>query len=96
MRAGEDGVEGSWQFQTIARQLGKAIRYEWCWRTTIDGLTSTSKRTFPTLTECVEDARHCGFRGTVDPAAGFRFTNRADHGVNIQQSDSDGRSARAP
>jgi hypothetical protein len=82
----------SWQFQTIPRNIDAGIRYEWCWRRTGVACASTvSRRTFPSLRLCVEDARQNGFSGTVDPTAGMRLTDRSDSGLKVAQAAHDAR-----
>lgn len=87
-------AERSWQFHTIARQLGAAVRYEWRWRArSADGTTTESQRSFLSLTECVEDARREGFTGEADPTRGFGVTRGGERGLSVRDAGEDDTSA---
>ena len=57
----------TWCFKSAAQLSGEAA-HQWYWQidTQLELIAVTSPRLFPTIEECVADARENGFRGDVD------------------------------
>ena len=56
----------TWCFKTAALNERKSSRYLWYWQIdTHDALLFTAIKLFPTLDDCVADARDQGFRGQL-------------------------------
>lgn len=57
-----------WCFKTAARRTRETSRHDWYWQIdtqhTLIAITST--RLFPTIEECIVNARENGFRGEVE------------------------------
>jgi hypothetical protein len=58
----------TWCFKAAERRTRESSTHQWYWqidtRHTLIAITST--RLFPTIEECIADARSSGFRGAVD------------------------------
>ena len=58
----------TWCFKTAARSTRASTVHHWYWQieTQHTPIAITSIRLFPTIGECIVDARENGFRGEVD------------------------------
>ena len=63
----------TWCFKSALQRTRYSSTQRWYWQIdTQDTLIAiTSKRLFPTLDACIEDARAYGFKGTVDLPQGM-------------------------
>ena len=75
----------TWCFKTAALNERNSSRYLWYWQIdTHDAMLFTAIKLFPTLDECVADARHQGFYGHLALPGGV------NHPAVITWSDDDG------
>lgn len=58
----------AWCFKSAAQRTRNSSTNQWYWQidTQHTLIAITSKRLFPTIEECIVDARENGFRGEVD------------------------------
>jgi len=58
----------TWCFKSAAQHTRSEATNQWYWQidTQHTLIAITSKRLFPTIEECIADARENGFRGEVD------------------------------
>lgn len=57
----------NWCFKTAARRTRETSSHDWYWQIDTDHtlIAITSMRLFPTIEECIVNARENGFRGEV-------------------------------
>ena len=58
----------TWCFKTAAQRTRNSATNHWYWQIDTQHalIAITSKRLFPTIEDCIADARASGFRGEVD------------------------------
>ena len=81
----------TWRFHTVPVLKDKAIRYEWTWEAVpAEGPAEKAALSFASVSECIQDARRCGFTGEIDLSNGFRVGERSDTGLLVgKRADSD-------